>query len=194
MDIFFIYSICFGVGLLFTLVSALGAHAFGGHGDAGHGGAGHGGHAQGHAEAGGGANDMPGFSPLSPTTLASFITAFGGFGMIFTKLDETSSVWISAPLATLGGLLIAAFVFWLFNTIFRKTQASSEGRVAELAGQSATVITPIASGGVGEIAYVQGGSRYSGPARANDSGAAIASGTTVKIVRLVGTQFYVSAS
>ena len=192
MDIFSIYSICFGVGLVFTLVSALGAHAFGGHGDAGHGG--HGGHAQGHAEAGGGANDMPGFSPLSPTTLASFITAFGGFGMIFTKLEKTSSPWISAPLATLGGLGIAAIVFWIFDTIFRKTQASSEGRVAELAGQNASVISPIPSGGVGEIAYVQGGSRYSGPARADDSVAAIASGTTVKIVRLVGNQFYVSVS
>lgn len=189
MDTFSIYSICFGVGLVFTLVSALGAHAFGGHGDASHG---HGGHAQGHADAGGGANDMPGFSPLSPTTLASFITAFGGFGMIFTKLEKTRSIWISAPLATLGGFAIAALVFWLFSTIFRTTQASSEGRVADLKGQSAVVITPISPGGVGEIAYVQGGARYSAPARA-ESEAAISTGTTVKIVRLVGTQFYVSA-
>ena len=191
MDIFSIYSICFGVGLLFTLVSALGAHAFGGHGDAGH--VDHGGHAQGHAEAGGGAHDMPGFSPLSPTTLASFITAFGGFGMIFTKLEKTHSPWISAPLATLGGLAIASFVFWIFNTIFRKTQASSEGRVADLLGTRATVITPIGCGGVGEIAYVQGGSRYSAPAR-SEGVIPLASGTTVKIVRLVGTQFYVSDS
>ena len=181
------------VAILKTLVSALGAHVFGGHGDVGHGGAGHGGHAQGHAEAGGGAHDMPGFSPLSPTTIAAFVTAFGGFGMIFNQLEATRSTWISAPLATVGGLGIAAGVFALFNTIFRKTQGSSEGRIAEVAGLSATVITPIAPGGVGEIAYVQSGTRYSAPAR-SEGGAAFANGATVKITRVVGTQFYVASA
>jgi RNA polymerase sigma factor (sigma-70 family) len=199
---FFVYSVCFGVGLLFTLVSAALGHAFGGHGDVGHdvgghgmghdGGA-HGGHAQGHAEAGGGANDMPGFSPLSPTTLASFVTAFGGFGMIFNSIKATRSVWLSAPLSALGALGVAAGVFWLFNLIFQKTQGSSEGRVADLAGESATVITPIAADGVGEIAYVQGGTRYSAPAR-SEGGVAFANGATVKITRVVGSQFYVSAA
>ena len=45
MDLFIIYLICFGVGLLFTIVSAFLAHSFGGHDlPADHGGAG------GHAE------------------------------------------------------------------------------------------------------------------------------------------------
>jgi membrane protein implicated in regulation of membrane protease activity len=197
VDVFQIYLICFGVGLLFTLMSAALGHVFGGHGDVGHhagghGGGGHGGHAQGHAEAGGGANDMPGFSPLSPTTLAAFVTAFGGFGMIFNSFETTRSVWISAPLAALGAVGVAAGVFWLFNLIFRKTQGSSEGRVAALVGEAATVITPIAADGVGEIAYVQNGSRYSAPARA-EGGATFASGATVKITRIVASQFYVAA-
>lgn len=195
MDAFQIYLICFGVGLLFTLVSAVLGHAFGGHGDVGHdagGHGGHGGHAQGHAEGGGGASDMPGFAPLSPTTIASFVTAFGGFGMIFSQFEATRAWWISGPLALASGLGIAAGVFWLFSLIFRKTQASSEGRVEELAGLDATVITPIAANGVGEIAYVQLGSRYSAPAR-SEGGATFASGATVKITRVVGTQFYVAA-
>jgi membrane protein implicated in regulation of membrane protease activity len=100
---------------------------------------------------------------------------------------------VSVPLSVLGGLVIAAGVFWLFNTIFRKTQGSSEGRVAELIGHAATVITPIAPGAVGEIAYVQGGSRYSAPAR-SDADAVIASGASVRVTRIVGTQFYVSPS
>jgi RNA polymerase sigma factor (sigma-70 family) len=191
--IFFTYSVCFGVGLLFTLLSAIGAHAFGGHGDVSHDfHQGHGSHAQGHAEGGGGANDMPGFAPVSPTTIATFITAFGGFGMIFGQFEPTRSPWISAPLAALSGLGIAATVFWLFRMIFQKTQASSEGHVAELVGCSATVITPIAAAGVGEIAYVQSGTRYSAPARSED-GVTFANGATVKITRVVGTQFYVSA-
>jgi membrane-bound ClpP family serine protease len=56
---------------------------------------------------------------------------------------------------------------------------------------TATVITPIPANGMGEIAYVQAGSRYSAPAR-DDRGAPVASGQTVRIVRVVGSQFYVA--
>jgi membrane protein implicated in regulation of membrane protease activity len=198
MDAFTVYLICFGIGLLFTLVSAVGTHVFGGHGEGvdtadAHAGDAHGGHAQGHAEAGGGASDMPGFAPLSPTTIASFITAFGGFGMALAKFGPTSSPWVSAPISALGGFGIALSVFWLFKVIFSRTQGSSEGRAAELTGASATVITPIAAGGVGEIAYVQSGTRYSAPARTED-GSALPTGATVRITRIVGTQFFVSAA
>ena len=44
--------------------------------------------------------------------------------------------------------------------------------------------------GVGEISYVQSGSRYSAPAR-NENTAAIGTGKTVKITRIVGNQFFV---
>jgi membrane protein implicated in regulation of membrane protease activity len=183
MDLFTIYLICFGVGLFFSVVSAFFAD-FGGHdSDL------HGGHP--HVEGGGaGGPEMPGFAPLSPTTIATFVTAFGGLGLIFSSISWTSSVWLSVPLAVVGGLGIAALVFLLFRKIFASTQSSSEGRVRELFGRSATVITPIAAGGIGEIAYEQGGTRYTAPARELESGA-IPSGATVRIVRVVGTQFHV---
>ena len=182
---FLIYSICFGVGLVFTIASAFAGHFFGGghdvHSELGTGG---------HAEAGYDQTGMPGISPFSPTTIASFVTAMGGLGMIFSSIKATQSVWISAPLSILGGLIIAAGVFFLFESIFRKLQSSSESRVAELLGMTATIVTPIPANGVGEIAYVQAGSRYTAPAR-DERGGPIASGQTVKIVRIVGTQFYV---
>jgi len=184
MDTFWIYLICFSVGLLFTLISAMVGHLFdagGDHGDVGTGG---------HAEAGFEHSGMPGMSLFSPTVIASFVTALGGFGMIFSRIDATRSVWVSAPLSAISGLAIAGGVFWLFNTIFTKTQSSSESRVATLVGLHATVITPIPQQGVGEIAYVQAGSRYTAPAR-TESGCAVAGGATVKIHRVVGTQFYV---
>src|SRR6266481_4670944 len=137
---FLVYSICFGVGLLFAIVSAFAGHLFGGHDahlDVGTGG---------HAEAGFQDTGMPGLSPFSPTTISSFITAFGGLGLVFSRIEATSSPWISAPLAA---------VVWLFNLIFQKTQSSSESKVATLVGLTATIITPIPANGVGEIAYVQ---------------------------------------
>ncbi len=184
MDSFKIYAVCFGVGLLFTLISAVAGHLFGGHDTHGELGTG------GHAEAGYEHTGMPGMAPFSPTTIASFITAFGGFGLILSRLEATRSPWISAPLATIGGLLVAAAVVGLFGMVFHKTQSSSESRVGSLAGSIATTVSPIPENGVGEIAYVQGGTRYTAPAR-TETGAAIAGGRTVKIKRVVGTQFYV---
>lgn len=191
--LFLVYLICFGVGLLFTIVSAFLADVFGGHEvhvDA----SGHElGGTDGHAEAGFSSHDMPGFSPLSPTTIMSFVTAFGGIGMILSKIEATQPVFISAPLSLLGGFGIATLVFLLFRSIFRRTQSSSESKVAQVIGMTATVISPIAANGVGEIAYIHGGSRYTAPARSED-GTAFGNGQTVKITRIVGTQFYVAAS
>jgi membrane protein implicated in regulation of membrane protease activity len=185
MDLFLAYVICFGVGLVFTLVSAFMADVFGGHDvGGGHEGAG------GHAEAGSGVDDMPGFSALSPTTIASFVTAFGGVGMVLSKFDKTSSPWVSVPLSAVGGLLIAALVLALFRAVFRRTQSSSEARVGKLVGTTGNIITPIPPNGVGEIAYVSGGSRYTAPARSLN-GAEITNGKTVRIARIVGSQFYV---
>src|SRR5438094_8356499 len=117
---FLVYSICFGVGLLFAIISAFVGHLFGGHDahvDLGTGG---------HAEAGFQDTGMPGLSPFSPTSISSFITAFGALGIILSHIDATKSPWLSAPLSLLGSLIITAGVISLFGMIFHKTQCSSE--------------------------------------------------------------------
>lgn len=181
-----IYAICLVVGLLFTLISAVAGHFFGGHdgADVGTGG---------HAEAGFDDSGVPGISFFSPMVLASFVAAFGGFGIVFSGIKATESVWISAPLSIVGALTSAFLVLWLLNAVFMRTQSSSESKVASLTGQTASLITPIPENGVGEIAYVQGSTRYTAPAR-SEGGVAIPAGRTVKITRIVGTQFYVEVS
>lgn len=186
MDLFIAYVACFGLGLLFAVVSGIVGHLFGGHGTDG---------AEigsvGHAEAGFGGDHLPGVSPLSPTTIAAFITAFGGFGMILSRIEATRSPALSLPLSLLGGLGVAALVFLGFRAVFRRTQSSSESRVAGLRGREATIITPVVSGGVGEIAYVDGGVRYTAAAR-SEEGLPLTAGTTVVIRRVVGNQFFVA--
>jgi membrane protein implicated in regulation of membrane protease activity len=170
------------------MFSAIFGHVFG-HG-------GHDGHVDGsggHAEAGIDSSDMPGVSAFSPTVIASFITAFGGFGIIFHQIPATHNPWASAPLAVVSGFLVAAGVLWSLRQLFSKTQSSSESKVGSLVGQLATIITPIPENGVGEIAYVQAGTRYSAPAR-EEHGTSVAIGKSVKITRVVGTQFYVQAA
>lgn len=177
-----IYGICLVTGLLFTMVTVFFGHFFGGPGHVlGSGG---------HVEAGADSSDAPGMSVFSPTVIASFITAFGGFGLIFSQFPATSPGIVSAPLSVFGGVVVAGAMYFFFGFIFRHTQGSSESRVAALVNTEATVITPISANGVGEIAYVVGGTRYTAPARAED-GFLIGNGQTVKITRVVGTQFYV---
>lgn len=178
------YVVCLVVGLLFTIISAVAGHFFGGadhDADIGTGG---------HAEAGFDSSGMPGISFFSPTVLASFVTAFGAAGLIFTQIEATSSPWISAPCAAVTGSIIAFLTFTIFNALFKSTQSSSESHLATVVGMTASVNTPIPDGGVGEIAYVQAGSRYTAPARA-ESGQSVAAGRTVRIKRIVGSQFFV---
>ena len=178
------YAVCLVAGLLFTLISAVAGHVFHG-GDGGHDiGTG------GHAEAGFDNSGIPGVSFFSPVVLTSFVTAFGGFGILFNDIKATSNVWLSAPLSIGGAFVVAFSVLGIFNAIFSRTQSSSESRVASLVGQTASLLTPIPENGVGEIAYVQASTRYTAPARA-EKGAAIPVGHAVRITRVVGTQFFV---
>src|ERR1039457_7006866 len=101
-----IYAFCLVLGLMFTVISAFLGHLFGGHDAIGTGG---------HADAGMNSDGMPGASFLSPTVLACFVTAFGAFGLVFTEIPATQSVWIHAPLAFMSGLLIAVLVWWGMN-------------------------------------------------------------------------------
>jgi membrane-bound ClpP family serine protease len=185
-----IYTACLALGLIFTLVSAVAGHLFGGHdvdasggGDVGTGG---------HAEAGYDHSGVPGISFFSPTVLACFVTAFGACGLVLMHIPATSSMWVSAPISSIAGVTAAGLAFLLFNWVFSKTQSSSESRVSSLLGQIASIITPIPANGVGEIAYVQGGCRYTAPAR-TESGIPVGAGKPVRISRIVGTQYYVEA-
>lgn len=123
-------------------------------------------------------------SPLSPITIAAFITSFGGAGIITTQLfrvsPEMSLLW-----ATLGGLLTGGIVYLLYGRLLVAMQASSEVHTQELGGITGQVIAPISSDGVGEITYVAKGSRISSPAR-SATGQPIPRGALVTIERMVG--------
>src|SRR5580692_577556 len=104
MTAYTIYLFCLVVGLVFTLFSVIAGHFLGGHGDhvAGSGG---------HAEAGADSSDMPGISIFSPTVIASFITAFGAFGLIYSAIKATKPLVISAPLSAVSGVAVAGVLF-----------------------------------------------------------------------------------
>ncbi len=180
-----IYLGCLLVGLVFTLLGTLFGHFFGGGHDAPITGSG------GHAEAGNDGSDSPGASAFSPTIITAFVTVFGGLGLICREIPALRPPPWSAAVALTGALAAAAILLGFLRFVFARTQGSSESKVSELVGSSATVISPIPDAGVGEIAYVAGGSRYTAPAR-EEAGRHLSAGQSVRIVRIIGSQFYVA--
>jgi membrane protein implicated in regulation of membrane protease activity len=148
------YLFCLLVGLVYSVISViLGGHhiEFGGHEM--------GGHAGGH-----GTNGEMTFSPWSPVVIASFITAFGAGGLISYNVFDITGI-PSILIGLLFGLVTGVIVFYIFYSIFKVTQSSSEAIVGDLVGSMAEVITPISQNGLGEIAYIIKGSRYTAPAK-----------------------------
>ena len=137
----------------------------------------------GHADLGSFDHGAVEVSPLSPITMAAFITSFGGVGIVTTQLfgvrPELSLLW-----ATLGGVLTGGVVYLIYGRLLVAMQASSQVRTRELGGIVGEVIAPIAAGGAGEISYVAKGSRLSSPAR-SATGQAIPRGALVIIERVV---------
>jgi membrane protein implicated in regulation of membrane protease activity len=121
---------------------------------------------------------------LSPVTIASFITAFGAFGLIslglFSASGPASLIW-----ALVGGLAVAGLAHFAFTYFLIRPQGSSDVKMADIVGSVADVTAPIPAHSVGEIAFVAQGGRVTYTAR-SAAGLPIARGTTVVIEKVVG--------
>jgi membrane protein implicated in regulation of membrane protease activity len=187
MDVLeFIYLVCFFLGLGFALLSGLLAGVFTGHAGA-HidsaphmdgGGALEGAHSAGNVQ----------YSPLSPVTIAMFISTFGGVGILMKNAGFP--LYVHIPVAAFSGIIVGGLVSYAFYRIMLATQASSHARANEAIGTEAEVTIPIPHVGLGEVAYVLRGSRYTNSAKTVD-GKELPVATIVKIVNQVGTTFIV---
>lgn len=183
-----VYTVCFWVGLIFAIISGVMSGVFSGaHADSPH--IGGDGGADGHV--GGDVHGLPDFPAVGPVTISTFITVFGGCGMIFSKIEATQQPYISLPISLAIAFGGSYLVFLLFSKFFYGQQSSSEAQQHELIGQTATVITSIPAQGVGEIAFFAGASRQNAQARSVD-GQPIATGEEVTIAKIVGGSYYVT--
>jgi hypothetical protein len=141
-----------------------------------------------HADTGAGADftvDHPkvGLPSLSPITVSSFVTAFGGCGLIALGLLNTTPAW-SLAWATGGGLVLAIIAHFAFGYLLLGPQGSSNVQRSDILGAVGQVTTPIPVDSLGEVAFIAQGGRISAPAK-SATGAAIARGTTVVIEQFV---------
>jgi membrane protein implicated in regulation of membrane protease activity len=132
-----------------------------------------------------------GVPSLSPITIASFVTAFGAFG-IFATQGFSASAGVSVLIAAVGAFIVAIISHFAYFYLLVKPQGSSEVTQSDIMGATAEVTTPIPIGGLGEVAFVARGGRVSYPARSLDR-VALPRGTTVTIVEMVGSVVAVRA-
>jgi hypothetical protein len=175
MSVGVIYFISFAVGLGYAIFVGMAGHLFGG--DA----------VDAHMDVG---TDLP-LSPLSPTVIATFLTGFGGGGMLANSYFGLS-LGRGVVVAILTGIFLSGGTFGILTLLFRNTQAGSEFSLDEMVGRTVEIITPIPENGIGEVAVIARGTRTNGPARSVD-GKGIRRNTPVTVVRVVGSIFYVQA-
>lgn len=181
-----VYLVCFLVGLILSVLSLLlGAfhlhlpHVHF-HGHVGHGMHLHAPHVHAGAPAGGGSVG-PEVSPFNFATLMAFLTWFGGVGYLMTSVYH---LWYLAALAVAvaAGFIGASVVFWYFVKVMLKHDHTMDPADFRIVGAVGKITNSIRAGGTGELVYVQGGSRKTAAARAED-GAAIPKGSEVAVTR-----------
>ncbi len=174
MSVGIIYFLSFAIGLGYAVFVGLAGHLFGG-GDV---------HDI-HMDVG---TDLP-ISPLSPTVVATFLTGFGGGGLLANSYFQLS-VGKGVLVALLTGVLLSCGTFGVLTLLFKNTQAGSEYSTNDLVGRIVQIITPIPENSTGEVAIAVKGTRVIGPARSED-GKAIPRNTPVEVTRVVGNVYYV---
>lgn len=137
-----------------------------------------------HGDHGGDSADSP--SPFSPVVIASAITAFGAVGLISMKGFGMSGLMSTAVALAFAGVIGAAIFFGIVKFMYG-SQSNSVFSLEDLVDTEAEIITPIPVKGLGEIAYVINGIRYTMPARTTED-EGVKRGATVIIRKIAGSE------
>lgn len=126
--------------------------------------------------------------PLKPITIVSFITIFGGVGIIGTHYKFN---WIVILIiAIILGLIVSSLLYRFIVIPLYRAQNTSAVYKEKLIGMTAMVISPILKNGFGTIAYVVNGSKYNAPAQ-HVGKEEIKQGQEVLIYEIKNNVFYV---
>jgi membrane protein implicated in regulation of membrane protease activity len=188
-----LYLLALVIGLGWTVVNFALGHGGGDAGGEVHAGGsfgadgGEGGFGEAVGEHGGGPVALPLFSP---TAIAGYLTGFGATGLGLHAGLGIETPLIHVPVALLGAAVLGVGVAWITVKVLALGEISSAEGPESLVGRSGEITVAIPAGGVGEIAFLSGGRRNAGAARAV-GGAAIPAGSRVRIVRLEGSTYLV---
>lgn len=114
--------------------------------------------------------------------LSVFITAFGGFGAVATHYGFGPLP--SSGLGFLSGCFFAGLIY-AFAWFLYGQQASTDVHSSDIVGQTARVVVPIPTNGVGQVRFQVGEQLVDKIARTRD-GQAVADNVAVTIIAVLG--------
>ncbi len=134
-----------------------------------------------------GADADPTISFFSPRVIGTLTMGFGAAGAIARYYGANNLV---ASLWGLGTGVALAFVMYQMMNLIYKQQASSLVATETTLGKTGLVTTAIDANGIGEVSLTIEG-QYKTYLAKSARGKAIAKGSTIKIVSVVGSQLVV---
>jgi membrane protein implicated in regulation of membrane protease activity len=178
-----LFLLCFGVGSVWTLVTAIlgGLHFGHSHGHVSHVHSGHGhvhqSHHVGHAQ-----NSFAHWFGMltNPSSIAVFLAWFGGIGFLLTR-HTGLLFWIDVAIAVVFGLC-GAWLLTAFLSFLQSREKPLDPADYEMVGVLGKTTSTIRPDGVGEVIYVRDGARRPVCARSED-GVPIRRGEEVVVVR-----------
>lgn len=158
-----LYLICFGIGLVLSLLAFAGGflHLHVGHFHIG-------GHGHLLSKAGAHGHGGPGqMSPVNGFTVVAFLCWFGGTGYLLHHGGFLAAAFVLL-FAALSGLAGAGLVYWFVARVLLPREQTLEPADTPLVGVLGRVSAAVPRHGVGEMLYAQGGARRSMPICAED--------------------------
>jgi len=132
--------------------------------------------------------EEPAISVFSTKTLATLFMGFGASGAIARNYG--ASYIASSGIGVLFGIVLAGIMYLVLSMFYRQ-QASSLVETSSAVGCRGTVTVSIEAGGTGEVG-VEFSGQYGAYQASSANGAAIPKGTTVKVLKTVGTRMIVA--
>lgn len=127
---------------------------------------------------------------LNPIVAVSFLTVFGGLGILglnYFKWGDAFTLVIAAA----SGVIVSSLLYnFVAKPIYRSENTSNVSR-EQLVGTLAEVTSSVLLEGFGTIAYTVNSIRYTAPAKHID-GKAVAQGQKVVICKIEDNIFYIS--
>lgn len=172
-----IYLVCFGVGLVLSILAFAGGflHL-------------HIGHFRLEGHHGLGRNGAQ-LSPVNGFTLVAFLCWFGGTGYLLHGANLLTGTLVLL-FSVLSGVAGASLVFWFLAKVLLPRERTLQSSDTQIVGAIGHLSARIPAHGVGEILYSQNGARRSAPVRAEDE-LAIDRGTEVVVMRFARGIAYV---
>lgn len=133
-----------------------------------------------------GVDSADGPSLFNPLVISSAITAFGAVGLAAMKGFGMSGLLSTVVALAFAGVIGAAIFFGIVKFMYG-SQSNSDFSLNDLIDTEAEILTPIPKDGLGEIAYVANGIRYTLSARSLE-GESVKRGAKVVIRGIAGSE------